>query len=298
MRFATWNIYWLGYNGQKINITRTAQDEALIAQILATVAADVLALQEIVDPLILERILQQAAGPGRDFVIRSPGGAWLTPNPHAVTNDWQKVFLCINQETIEFVRGATIRGGPPNRPGPFAAHLHHRTSGAEFVVVAVHLKSGQPDFLNSKSAKIRASEAQAAARWLRGEAADENPEFPIPQSGNILLLGDFNALLDDPNQSLAALGPEGLPGWIWREPTPDGAQYSTSIVDDVVIDFIMFAPDLTSMVVSPPAVYAWDHDATLGGPARFHEGPNGTGSLKNYKVSDHRPVVVDVRIGD
>jgi hypothetical protein len=53
---------------------------------------------------------------------------------------------------------------------------------------------------------------------------------------------------------------------------------------------------MAARVTSPPAVYAYDFDPRLGGPSRFHElTGGGYGRLKNYAVSDHRPVHLSLR---
>ncbi len=297
MRIATWNIYWLGDRTGE-HVVRSPEDEQVIAEVIARLAPDVLALQEIVDPLVMERILGMTSGPGRDYVIRVDE-AWLTsdPDPTAEEN-LQKAFLCINRETVEFLHGAAIRGGPKKyvRP-PYAAALRHVASGYEFVAVGVHLRAGYPLFLDENDARVRERETTALTKWLQGEEAarDKNPEFPGPEHGERVVLGDFNAELQDPNHSLDPLAP---PGWTWDKPQPDGDHWETALFegDRYVIDLILLSPEMAARVQSPPAIYAWDHDPALGGPARFHLGPDGSGNLRHYRVSDHRPVWVDVEM--
>jgi endonuclease/exonuclease/phosphatase family metal-dependent hydrolase len=137
MRIATWNIYWLGErSGGKIQ--RDAEDLELIAQVLENVSADVLAFQEIVAPAVLETILKMTGGSQRDYSIRADGGPWFssTSNPDSASNNYQKIFLAIDRERVEFLGGASIRDGPRGRK-PYAARLRDRSSGTEFVVVAV-----------------------------------------------------------------------------------------------------------------------------------------------------------------
>jgi endonuclease/exonuclease/phosphatase family metal-dependent hydrolase len=289
MKIATWNIYWLGDRSGE-HIARSEADEALIAQVLARLAPDVLALQEIVDPFAMERILGQASGPGREYVLRA-NNAWLTsdPDPTAEKNV-QKAFLCFNAATVEFVQAAALQGGPKIGRKPYAARLAARGSGQEFVAVAVHLRAGFPAFLDVQDAGQRRKEAAALASWLRGEAADKNPAFPRPERPEVAVLGDFNAELADPNRSL---DPLALPGWRWENPAPDGPHRETALFegDRLIIDFVVLSPALAARLRSGPAVYAWDCDPALGGPTRFHRGPDGTGDLVDYRVSDHRPVV-------
>jgi endonuclease/exonuclease/phosphatase family metal-dependent hydrolase len=296
MKIATWNIYWLGDRDGE-HIVRTDEDKHLIANVIKNLSPDVLALQEIVDPLVMQEILEMANGEGRDYTIRSGQGDWLTSdsNPEDESNGLQKVFLCINRVTVEYLRGAAIRGGPGGRR-PFAAVLRHRVSGAEFVTVAAHLRAGYPGFLDKGDADVRREEAAALALWLQGKAAASNPSLPEPGNDDVVVLGDFNAELKDPNKSLVPLGAEELSKWTWDNPEPDGSRWETAIYenDHLIIDFIILSPAMADKVTSPPTIYAWDYDPALGGPTHFHHGAGGSGKLKNYKVSDHRPVIADL----
>jgi hypothetical protein len=113
MRVATWNIYWLGERtGDKIQ--RSESDYKLIAQVIDRLSPDVLVLEEIVDPLVMEHILALASTEDRDYIIRTSDANWLTSDakPLDALNDLQKVFLCINNKTVEFITAAAIKGGP------------------------------------------------------------------------------------------------------------------------------------------------------------------------------------------
>jgi endonuclease/exonuclease/phosphatase family metal-dependent hydrolase len=296
MRLATWNIYWLG--DREDHIQRTESDHQLIAQVIRKLSPDVLALEEIVDPLVMEHILSLANGDGRDYVIRVAESHWLSSDakPLDTTNNLQKLFLCINKQTIDFVEGSVIRGGPGGRR-PYAARLRDRSSGQEFVVAGLHLRSGFPIFLDEADAAVRKKEVAALIRWLQGEAGDDNPDFREPNSDYVAVLGDYNAQIEDENESLAALG--GLNGWLWTNPEPDGAHRETALYesDRFVIDFILLSGPLHQRMVRPPGIYAWDYDPDMGGATKFHEGPTGMGDLKGYGVSDHRPVFTDLDFG-
>jgi endonuclease/exonuclease/phosphatase family metal-dependent hydrolase len=293
MKIATWNIYWLGDRHGE-HIVRTPEDEGGIAQVIENLSPDVLALEEVVDPLVMERVLGRVNGPGRNYVIRTSPNAWLSSHrdPTDVEDAFQKVFLCINTETVEFVRGVAVRGGPGRKP--YAAVLRYKPSGREFVAVAAHLRAGYPDFLNEHEAGVRRQEAASLSRWLRGEAqaAQDNPGFASPVLDEVVVLGDFNARIDDPNHSLDPLREGALADWTWEKPRPDGQRWETAIFngDRLVIDFIMLSPAMAQSVAAPPTIYAWDLDPTLGGPLRFHDEADGTDDLKGYGVSDHRPV--------
>lgn len=288
MKIATWNIYWLGDRFGEF-IERTEADYQMIGQVIENLSPDVLALEEIVDPLVMEKILKAANGVGKNYVIRNPSdGSWLTSdsNPTDETKNLQKIFLCINTETVEFLHGGKIRGGPAGRR-PYAALLRDKASGTELVTVALHLRSGYPVFLDEEDAEFRKQEVAALSRWIGGQATADNPSYPKPDAEKIILLGDFNAETGDPNKSLDDFNQGVFDNWIWSEPQPDGNHRETAIDDRYVIDFIMFSPPLENNINTPPTVYAWDFDENLGGAQTFH---NGAGGLKNYGVSDHRPV--------
>lgn len=293
MRLATWNIYWLGERtGHRI--VRTEEDEALIAQVIAQLQPDVLALQEIVDPLTLERVLENACAPGFEYTIRTADGTWLTssPTPESETNNWQKTFLCINQRTIEYVTGGTIRGAAGRKP--YAVELCHRESGATFTAVAVHFQSGWPDFMGKEDADRRREQAHALAHWLRGEAAAANPLYPRPKTDRVVVLGDFNAVKDDPNHSLSPFHQAPFTDWQWNLPVSDTEPAMTAINDGYLIDFIVLSPQMAELAQTP-RIYAYDLDPLLGGPTAFHAGEDGTGPLyEPPRVSDHRPVACTV----
>lgn len=290
MKLATWNIYWLGDRNGKF-IVRTEEDEALIARVIKQIRPDVLAIQEVVDPKALERVLEKAREPGYEYTIRSEDGTWLTsdPKPELETNNWQKTFLCLNRSTIEFSVGGAIKGGPGRRK-PYAAELRHRESNREFTAVAVHFQSGFPDFLNQEDANKRLAQTQALARWLRGDAADANQHLQRPATDQIVVLGDFNAEKNDPNDSLSALQEGPFASWRWEHPTSGIGQAATAINDGYIIDFIMFSPEMADSA-EEPRIYSYDLDPALGGATEFHSGIDGSGLLREPpKVSDHRPV--------
>jgi endonuclease/exonuclease/phosphatase family metal-dependent hydrolase len=298
MQIATWNIFWLGARTND-EVDRTEEDYKLIADVINRISPDVLALQEIVDPLVMEEILTLANGEGRNYAIRTSESNWLTSDskPLDMSKDIQKLFICINNETIEFIKGAAIRGGPGGRR-PYAVRLRHRATGKEFVVVGLHLRSGFPEFFDEDDAAFRLKEVQGLIRWLGGQAKEENELFPEPDSEDIVVLGDLNAKIDDPNESLAPLGEGSMTNWLWTKPEPDGTEWETALYagDHLVIDFILLSEALRAKVVTPPSVYAWDYDPLMGGPTKFHSGPNGSGNLKGYEVSDHRPVFTEVEL--
>jgi len=296
MRVATWNIYWLGDKTGKIE--RTESDHKLIAQVIRHLRPDVLALEEIVDPLEMEQILASANGNGLDYRMKSSDSNWFTSASHPTdtANPLQKPFLCINNATVEVIKGASVRGASGRRP--YAMQLRERSSGKEFVAVGMHLRSGFPNFLDADDAAARTKEVESLVKWLQGEAVADNNAFPKPGLDDVVIMGDFNAEMDDPNKSLDALKNGVMAQWSWTKPAADAGHWETALFngDRFVIDFILFSKSLAQKVVLPPSIYAWDHDPTMGGSTTFHHGPNGSGDLKGYGVSDHRPVYADVKL--
>ena len=309
---ATWNIYFFG-NNEKVE--RTPHDLDTIAGVIDRLAPDVLALEEIVDPNTLESVLASdlLRSKDRDYVIRTEDGSPLCSQdkPFADPERLQKVFLCVNRATVDVVRAAPVHGVSATHVRlPFAAHIRHRSSAHEMTVVAAHLRSGFPDFHDAADASVRFREADAIRRWIGGESTVLNPEFPRPETADIAVLGDFNYQLSpeldvvdsfeknttDPRHSLDPL--RKLTGWTFENAKPGGANWETALYegDQLVIDFILMSPSLAARATRPPTVYAWDYDEELGGGAKFHVGPNGTGYLKGYGVSDHRPVYAEFGI--
>ncbi len=293
MKIATWNIYWLGDPARERPV-RTAADEELVASIVAHMSPDVFAFQEIVNPVVLERILARASVLSRRrYTIRDPSANYYTSDAKpmaAPTGSRQKIFLCVDQDTVHVGRTGSLKAGARR---PLAAELTHISSARTFIAVAVHLKSGQPDFYHEKSSQTRRREAERLVKWVEGKAGADNPSFPKPTTEHVVILGDFNMQKDDPRdpaQSLAPLSAGGMAGWRWDSPVPDGPHAHTAIDDRLVIDYMALSPAMAAAVREAPKVYAYDVDPIFGGPAAFHVGGEASMPLRDYRASDHRPV--------
>jgi endonuclease/exonuclease/phosphatase family metal-dependent hydrolase len=297
---ATWNIYWLGSTDPHKHAARSAEDERAIAEVIRRRSPDVLALQEIVDPAMLQRILALAGGHERTYVIEA-GGQPLTSArlPLDPAQGRQSVFFCYDSEKFKVDRWAALSS--PGGRRPLAVDFWHKDSKTGFTAVAVHLKAGWTNgFLDEDEGRQRREEAAALAAWLKGEATAENPGFPKPGYDRVVVLGDLNAELNlpgapprDPNDSLRPLADLAQQGWTIDDPAPDGEHRITSLFesDTYVIDLMLLSPAMADALTNPkPSVYAWDFDPLLAGPEAFHDGPGGSGKLKNYHVSDHRMV--------
>jgi endonuclease/exonuclease/phosphatase family metal-dependent hydrolase len=272
MRIATFNIYWLGTSRTSI-VRRTPEDEALIARVLAGLDADVLALQEICCQTTLERVLSLVnTATGRRYTTVH-GGAWVSSarDGEALDRGAQKVCYVWDAGTTAPL-GWQLLPGAALRPALIAAF-----PGVS--LGAVHLKSGIHGApMTDPSAQQRHLEAGLLAGW--GGAA----------TGPALILGDLNARAGDP--SIAPL--EAIPGWHW--PAPDVPEAWTAFHDHAVIDHIGANTPLRTRA------WAWDRDPRFG--IDFHAvggfvaqrvrdvPPAPVEEL--YRVSDHRPVYVDL----
>lgn len=157
-------------------------DTGALAADLEHLSADVLALQEIVQPQALDDLLDPQLWAR---AVTSSGGA---RDQHLV---------------IAWRRGAFARVGPPRqldevsvtpalRPG-LAVRLRHRVSGRDFFVVAVHLKSGQRG---------------AGVRRVQWSAVIEVVAALKRVDPDVIVVGDFNVAGGDPRPASATPSPE------------------------------------------------------------------------------------------
>lgn len=293
MRIGTFNIYWFGTT--RPIVERSVDDDALVARVLAGIDADVLALQEICDLPRLERVLAQASAlGGRAFRCRLAEGVVTSARPNELTErGTQKVVLAWDAARVEPVAWGT--GAVAALRPPLVARFRDR-DGAEVDVVTVHLKSGRMGApMEDPNAIQRHAEATGLAALLGGAVP-----WPagLERNGRIVALGDLNASPGDP--SLAPLW--ALPGWTWIAPEVPADDAWTAYIDRAIIDLAGVSPGLR--VVAPPRAWAWDRDPRVA-EAGFFQRVEGfvaqrardfpRAPVENlYRVSDHRPVVVEV----
>lgn len=285
MRFATFNIYWLG--GNKVH--RSEQDEAKIGRIITKLDADVIAFQEILEASALLRVIERVnLQTGRKYSLKDQHGNWLASGEHGM-----RVMMAYDIGTTELITSAAIAGGVGRRP--CALHLVELASGTAITVIGVHFQSGYPYFDDADDADIRRLQCKNLAEWLSGEQQVQNPQFPKPSTENVVVLGDFNAINDldvtevtfevkypeVSYESLAPLRVGTMANWHWPQPLADGASGRYSVYGErLMIDFIMFSPSLSEHISGPPRVYAFDQDHEIGG--------------SGIALSDHRPVVAEL----
>ncbi len=283
MRLATFNIYWLGAN----KIARTAEDLAHIAQVIAKLDADVVVFQEIVDVQVLQQVVDSANSlTGRTYQLFDKDHLLLGVG----RPEDQKVVVTYDEQRYDLLAASPILGGVSRLP--FGLSLKSLAGGGQVLVVGVHLKSGWPSFTDAKSAKTRKKQCKHLANWVAGKKKAKNPILPAPEpGGHVVILGDFNALYQSDNAgfadvvaSLDPLREEPMAQWRWQEPLADpaGGDRTTSYLEHLLIDYVMLSPSLMDRVVKYPTIYAFDQDPEIG--------------VADVRVSDHRPVVVEIYI--
>jgi len=200
----------------------------------------------------------------------------------------QKVVVTYDAQRYELVAASPI--GDYVGGFPFGLRLKgkDKVGGGQVTVVGVHLKSGQPSFTDLDSATKRADQCQYLQDWVAGN----KPVFPAPLPGeHVVILGDFNALYrsDNPDfvgvvSSLDPLRKGPMAQWWWQEPLADpaGGDRTTSYLEHLLIDYVVLSPSLKERILKPPTIYAFDQDPEFG--------------AAGLRVSDHRPVVVDIDI--
>lgn len=300
MKLATFNIYWLGneeFPAKSGLPKRGADDWERIGQVISKLNADVLVFQEIVNLNELQTVLQIAGkSTQRSYQI-------YDHNKHLLgsgTAAGQKVVIAFDKQRYDLLSASPIYGNTAARL-PFAVRLRSKDNGGEILVIGVHFKSGQPLFDDAKSAATRKGQCQDLADWVAGMNAGINPIFPMPPPGEqIVIMGDFNAICQlEPGQpnswqiivnSLSPLRQAQMNDWEWRNPLSDpvyNSDRSTSYIERLTIDFIMISPSLKDHIKNQPTIYSYDKDPQIV-----------NNSLQNvrYRVSDHRPVWVEIDI--
>jgi len=296
LKLATFNIYWLG-NDRFTEMSelepRGEGDWLSIARVISKVNADVIVFEEIVSLDELRRVLDLTHDlVGRRYEIHDKQGHVLGTGKQ---ND-QKVVIAYDSEKFDLIAASAISGGEGRLP--YGVRLRRKNQTGEILIIGVHFKSGQPLFDDESSAVKRAHQCQHLADWVAGLKADGNQVLPKPDAEeNIAVLGDFNAISRlEPGQpanwkiivdSLNALRNAPMNDWSWEIPVadPNGGDRSTSYIERLLIDFIMLSPSLKEKVITPPTIYAYDRDPEISVPA--------TQPLQ-YRVSDHRPVYVEL----
>lgn len=324
IHLATFNIFWYPSSDVAQN-QRTESDDLLLVRVLTSLDAHALVFQEILDLRRLEALLATVAG--HDYRLRlNPGGEWLSNKNTDSTAD-MKIACAYDAAVFELVAGGAIRNpdpypGYPRRRDPYALHLRHRLTGVELTLVGVHLKSDSPSSIvknesDPEGKDLREREAAFLAAWLSGKAEVAEGHFKKPPTENVVVMGDFNAVLELP--ALAPLRQETLQDWHWpdrtivsapstQQPVADPWGEWSTFWDGVKIDHALVSPNLKNKIQSA-VIYAFDLDPALdeAPPAATHWLRRKTDYelvpmrfrplqlVENlYRISDHRPVWISI----
>lgn len=299
MKLATFNVCWLGNErfAKKTGLKdRDEDDWRSIGRVIATLDADIIVFQEIVNLAELQNVLVLAQGSGpRKYQMFDENNQMLGVG----SSKDQKVVIAFDRQRYELVAASPILGCDGRVP--FAVRLRSVVDASEILIVGVHLKSGQPYFDDQSSAVKRTRQCQHLADWVAGKHAESNPTFPQPASDEwVAILGDFNAISQlEPDQppewklvvdSLDPLRERHLQEWSWEKPLADplfGGGRTTAYLDHLLIDHVMLSPSLKTRMTQKPTIYAYDQD-----PAITSKSVNGV----EFRVSDHRPVHLELDI--
>ncbi len=305
MRLASFNLFFFPAHAPH-RIARGPEDLELVARVLARLDADVLVLPEILDLAVLERLLEDVGQRiGRDYRVRDENGKWLAS---AGSAQILKVAMAFDARPLTLVRRHKL---PSPAGRSVVLELSERASGETLTVIGVHLRSSgaapNPD-VDDPGAPKRTRETHAIAAWVEGFDADGT--FVGLPTADAVLLGDFN----EPRgrASLAPLTEGAMTSWHWHEPTLDPAGASdgdddtapwSSYLDRSVLDHVFTSPRVTARASGEARIYAFDRDPTIADPAWMHaDGPTiipGIGTPLHavpnlYRVSDHRPIYLDL----
>ena len=306
---STFNIFWYG----SADITKNACSEAdhdRIAAVLARLDAHAFVFQEILDHERLETLLH--AIPGHDYQLRQPDGAWLT-SAGADPPAGQMKIVCAYDAKVLKLEGATVLCNPVKDPkyryrrDPYAMHLRELTTGADFTLVGVHLKSGPPNAGPSdKDVAIRCRETSFLASWMDGTT-----DLDIEPTKNVIVMGDYNAAETDCSLAPLYEGRELLQSRFAASfdpadplPLDDPDEKWSTFLDGVVIDHAIVSPTIRPRIGSA-LIYAFDLDPALdeepagGGhwlrrTTDYRVEPYESADVRPvpnlYRISDHRPV--------
>jgi endonuclease/exonuclease/phosphatase family metal-dependent hydrolase len=315
INLVSFNIFWYG-SSWDYKDPRTDADRERLARVLTRLDAHVFVFQEILDHDGLRELL--SAIPGHDYRFRWPtlDGAWLTsattdPPP---TGD-MKITCAYDASILELVGAGALRNPAKypqytHRRDPYAMRLCEPTTGAEFTLAGVHLKSGVPNpGPNDKDAKTRLRETTFLASWLDGTLDVKLKPFERPPTADVIIMGDYNATETD--YSLVPLydGRELLESRFVVSidsalPLDAPSEKWSTFLDrkvHAIIDHAFVSPTLSPKINST-LIYAFDLDPALnedpaGGDhwlrqvTDYRTEKMGTEPVENlYRISDHRPL--------
>lgn len=290
-RVTTLNLYWFGLRADlhghltQGKFLRDADDDRRLGALIASLDADLIALEEVVEPAALEALLVTMEPSWR---VRDVAGEFVS---NAATEDPQVVWAW-RSDRVDLLRWTRIPKPESVSLGrghraPVLGVFRHRASGLELACVVVHAKSGAPQWLPGPNADAekRVKQFVILREWL--DAAPENFVRPMR-----LVTGDFNSLAD--STELRELITGSMADWSVLTPTfkPVGARRESTLTDrGCVIDHFVVSPELRSLLKAAPEVYAFDED-----PAFLDDASPDARVWK--RTTDHRPVTLTIASDD
>lgn len=147
-------------------------DTTLLFDMLEELDIEVLAVQEIVDPVLFAKMAKRHLGDNFEFI-------------YAPSNAWQKVGILYDKTAVELLSGPDIYWeialDKPDRHRPaIGAYFKTIPDGFDFHIITVHLKSSPRGL----------PERQKQWNYLK-DILEKLPEND-PKDSDIILLGDFN----------------------------------------------------------------------------------------------------------
>lgn len=296
LTLATFNLFWFPESHVPEN-TRSEDDKKLVARVVASLDADAITFQEILDPAALQRTLALVAGRRYHVIEEDP--------PAAIGE--LRVVIAVDSNRFEVLESVALRDPAQfqwfGRRAPLAVRLRDRATGYVLWFVGVHFKSGRPrQFVADDKRSVECALLTAWLATLRTQAPDPDVAF---------ILGDFN-WTGGPLESAGLGGPASavtrVPGRVFTDPSgasdevTDGDEQWSTLLDEVFIDHVFATREGHARVIDEAIIYAFDLDPALdlrrrnGYRLKPFKGAEVEEVWDVYRVSDHRPVFVRLRL--
>ncbi|MGE0152436.1 MAG: endonuclease/exonuclease/phosphatase family protein [Reyranellaceae bacterium] len=252
MRLITWNIQWgLGIDG-RLDLPR------IVAHARAMADFDVLCLQEVADNF--PGLKGGAAGNQfAELAALLPGFVAVEGIAVDVPDDSGGRRRFGNMILSRYPVGRVLRHGLPwiadgKRSMPrLLLDAVVQAPWGPVRAMTTHLEYYSARQREVQVEAIRRVLDESRARHGQGAIAGAGVFAPLPESGSVVLIGDFNMVADDPTLvRLLAPGEDGAPGLVdaWQALHPDEAHpfsfclYDQHYKQPHCCDFVLLTPDL------------------------------------------------------
>ena len=293
LRVATWNLRWFPVGAAPDQPGGSAEPTDLDWLICALhwMQVDILAIQE----SLATPEATQAWETLTNQLSKETGDTWRwhrqpcgRPNDHHLGLLWNdsRVALSKFDSLWQFNSKATSARNPCTsglRPGQYAFVQSRQENGADFHLIAVHLKSGPTVFAVEQRQKAFNRIDKAVAPLLK-------------QDQDVVILGDFNTMGAGDRQSqlselkyLRRFVAKEKPGFSDLPVHPQCSQYFRGRGGQ--LDHVLVAKDMKEIAVESVQVTGY---CALAGCQRIR----GDYPLAYRRLSDHCPVVLEIANGD